>query len=614
MPINEAYVNIHDYPMSKGGVNLHKNILELDPLECLLSQNCVWKNGMVKRGGQSLLTTTEVVASKKILGLHKFYKSDNSSHLLAAADTLVKYYTSPSIWTSLGLTQTTNLSTYFVTWGALNRTYITNGTNKMAYWNGREFSATCTITIASPAVITSTGHGFVAGDAVVFSTTGALPTGITAGTVYYVIAAGLTANDFEISATRGGAAVNTSGTQSGTHTATNAAGQVTIADGVPVMALPYQDRLLTILPNGVLTWSASFSDADATWETNANCGVRPDTRLYGMTYHSVTSSSVGYETKVLLAGANGMYLFAATDLRPPSTTGDYTIYQLAIPTGCNAPRTMVWTPKGTFWLGIDRQVYMLPFGAVTPVPVGDKIISRLTDTTGIETIPTTQLANACACYHDGYYKLAVAGSGQTTNNTQWWFDVNRLYQDDNGHFGPWYGPMTGQNISCFFVQNGNGDGGECMAGEGTAKGYVYQVGRNDVYGDISPTTATATTVQVQWKTFFNPLGQPILRKDVHKVEAELRAVLGNINVDFYDIDTVLKTGDSFTLSNYIFWDDAYWGEQYWNNTIPTRRIIDVSPAIQPRRLAIIVGHSVSNDTFELYGFKVDAVEQSQIFA
>jgi len=54
----------------------------------------------------------------------------------------------------------------------------------------------------------------------VFTTTGALPTGITAGTTYYVIAAGLTANAFEVSATRGGSAVNTSGSQSGTHTAT----------------------------------------------------------------------------------------------------------------------------------------------------------------------------------------------------------------------------------------------------------------------------------------------------------------------------------------------------------------------------------------------------------
>lgn len=75
-----------------------------------------------------------------------------------------------------------------------------------------------TITIASPAVITLASHGLIAGDSVQFTTTGALPTGISASTNYYVISAGLTTNTFEISATVGGSAINTSGSQSGTHT------------------------------------------------------------------------------------------------------------------------------------------------------------------------------------------------------------------------------------------------------------------------------------------------------------------------------------------------------------------------------------------------------------
>lgn len=81
-----------------------------------------------------------------------------------------------------------------------------------------------TVTIASPAVIT-TGAPLAAGTPVYLTTTGALPTGLTASTagtgpytVYYVIAAGLTATSAEVSATPGGSAINTSGTQSGTHT------------------------------------------------------------------------------------------------------------------------------------------------------------------------------------------------------------------------------------------------------------------------------------------------------------------------------------------------------------------------------------------------------------
>ena len=78
-------------------------------------------------------------------------------------------------------------------------------------------SDTVTLTIASPCVVTWNDHGLSAGRPVRFSTSGALPTGITAGQVYYVISSGLGANDFQISATPGGAAINTSGTQSGTH-------------------------------------------------------------------------------------------------------------------------------------------------------------------------------------------------------------------------------------------------------------------------------------------------------------------------------------------------------------------------------------------------------------
>lgn len=77
---------------------------------------------------------------------------------------------------------------------------------------------TFTVTIASPAVFTLNNHGLVAGDVVYLTTTGSLPTGLSASTVYYVIAAGLTTNNFELSATYGGSAINTSGTQSGTHT------------------------------------------------------------------------------------------------------------------------------------------------------------------------------------------------------------------------------------------------------------------------------------------------------------------------------------------------------------------------------------------------------------
>lgn len=56
---------------------------------------------------------------------------------------------------------------------------------------------------AATDLLTATAHGYAAGDELVFAglTGGA---GITAGQSYYVIASGLTANDFRVSASPGG--------------------------------------------------------------------------------------------------------------------------------------------------------------------------------------------------------------------------------------------------------------------------------------------------------------------------------------------------------------------------------------------------------------------------
>jgi hypothetical protein len=77
---------------------------------------------------------------------------------------------------------------------------------------------TATITIASPGVLTVPTTALPNGTTVTLSTTGALPTGLTAGTLYYVV--GTSALTFRLSLTQGGTAINTSGTQSGTHTVT----------------------------------------------------------------------------------------------------------------------------------------------------------------------------------------------------------------------------------------------------------------------------------------------------------------------------------------------------------------------------------------------------------
>lgn len=102
--------------------------------------------------------------------------------------------------------------------------YSNSGTATLGTGPAWSNTATITVTIATPAVVSWTSHGLVEGDPVVFTTTGALPTGITAGTTYFV-SKSPGANSFNISTTVANAAagtlVATSGSQSGTHTATN---------------------------------------------------------------------------------------------------------------------------------------------------------------------------------------------------------------------------------------------------------------------------------------------------------------------------------------------------------------------------------------------------------
>jgi hypothetical protein len=65
-------------------------------------------------------------------------------------------------------------------------------------------------------IFTATAHGLQDGDEVIFSNSGgALPTGLSAATTYYIISA--TANTFKVSTTKGGSAVNITSTGTGTN-------------------------------------------------------------------------------------------------------------------------------------------------------------------------------------------------------------------------------------------------------------------------------------------------------------------------------------------------------------------------------------------------------------
>lgn len=83
--------------------------------------------------------------------------------------------------------------------------------------------STVTFNMATPGTIDWVGSSLSAGQPVVFSNEGgALPTELTAGTVYYVVASGLTADQFSVAATQGGTPIDFSDAGTGTSVATAA--------------------------------------------------------------------------------------------------------------------------------------------------------------------------------------------------------------------------------------------------------------------------------------------------------------------------------------------------------------------------------------------------------
>jgi hypothetical protein len=141
----------------------------------------------------------------------------------------------PTYWTKVGdYIYIRNCPDYSETSGL--RAYVNREMSKFNF-------TTFTVTQATPAVFSATGHGLVANDAIILETDGTLLTGLTPDTVvYYVIAAGLTTSAFEVSLTIGGTAVNTTSTQSGNHKFT----KVNKEPGIPVIHHEFLARVASL--------------------------------------------------------------------------------------------------------------------------------------------------------------------------------------------------------------------------------------------------------------------------------------------------------------------------------------------------------------------------------
>lgn len=158
---------------------------------------------------------------------------------------------------------------------------------------------TFTVTIASPGVVTKTGHGFTGGERLRLSTTGALPTGLDTTSDFFVIY--VDANTFRLATSEAnaavGTAINTSGSQSGTHTYTRSL--FGLGDGSTTFKLP-DDRDMFI------RGKAASGRAIASYQASQNLAHTHD---------------VGYSAGILAGGAGGNSISGGTQLASSSSGG-----------------------------------------------------------------------------------------------------------------------------------------------------------------------------------------------------------------------------------------------------------------------------------------------------
>jgi hypothetical protein len=243
-----------------------------------------------------------------------------------ASPAVVTVTTSPANGTAVSYSTTGALPTGITA----NTAYYVFGRTSTTYnvATAPDIAQTATITIATPGVVT-VASAPANGALVTFSTTGALPTGLTAGTNYYVV--NRTSTTFQVSATSGGSAINTTGTQSGTQTAT----WRTLVNTSGTQSGTHTETTSTL--NFKYKTSSKMSlDLGGNLSTTGNSGV--------------AAASYGSSTAIPVLAIN-----AQGQITSASTTELYpTSYSLASATGASVSRT-VYLTAGTWQVVLDTR-------------------------------------------------------------------------------------------------------------------------------------------------------------------------------------------------------------------------------------------------------------------
>ena len=226
------------------------------------------------------------------------------------------------------------------------------------YWNATigPTAKVFTVTIATPGIVTST-VSLPINTAITLTTTGALPTGLLVGTIYYVLTTGTT---FSVSATVGGAAINTSGSQSGVHSISASGINATAISGASDVPI-YQNLILvsdssrfvfcmgtnalgdTVLDPMLIRWSDQESFVNWTPDITNQAG---DVRLS----HGSKIVATNQSRQEILVWTDSS-LYSLQYVGPPYVWNTQIVGDN---TSIAGPNAVAYANGVSYWMGVDK--------------------------------------------------------------------------------------------------------------------------------------------------------------------------------------------------------------------------------------------------------------------
>jgi hypothetical protein len=475
---------------------------------------------------------------------------------------------------------------------------------------------TATTSVASPCVVGITNHGYTAGTAVMF-TGGTLPTGLVAGTTYYVLANSLTASTFQVAATPAGTPINTTGTDTPTHTCYKVYG--TAGSVISAITL-YPSGKYEIAP---YNFAGSINTKRIYGIDGVNSAFEFDGTLYvpistGMT-SDIPSHVVGYKNYLFLSYGASLQFSAIGDPYSWSVVqgageiavGDtitglvslsgnslaiYTKNTTSALTGASSAAwaVQIIAPNTGSIVGSIQQVGMA-------LAMDVRGVSQLNATQAYGDFLFSTISRKVQNIYDNYFSRFSCSSISKSKN-----QYRIFYNDGYGMYFTFEGeqltgimPVTFPDKPYVLYQGTNA--GIETSLFGATNGYVYQLDKG--------TSFDGEAINAYMLMRFNAIGDDRMRKRFRKMVVELvpekRTVIKmNVDYNFGDSNIAPHRLDTNSLDGGSgYWDISNWSESVWGANIATLSDMSLDGTAQNISLyvfsssAIEKSHTIDNVTF-----------------